>query len=92
MEKAMEKLAKMKLSAENHTKLTAFLTEGKKSGKVTSKALIEVLDAINANDEMTEQVYDLLENSGLEIDVGDVLAILTPTADDLDALEELPTE
>ena len=89
MEKAMEKLAKMNLSAENRTKLTAFLTDGKKSGKVTSKALIEILDVMDANEELTEQVYDLLENSGIEIDVGDVLEILTPAPDDL---EDLPTE
>ena len=93
MEKALEKLAKMNLSDENQKKLVALLTEGKKSGKVSSKLLIETLDAIDSSEEQTEQVYDLLEQSGIEIDVGDVLEILAPPAAvDLENLEDLPTE
>ena len=93
MEKALEKLAKMNLSDENQKKLAALLTEGKKSGKVSSKRLIETLDAIDSSEEQTEQVYDLLEQSGVEIDVGDVLEILAPPAAvDLENLEDLPTE
>ena len=93
MEKALEKLAKMNLSDENQKKLVALLTEGKKSGKVSSKLLIETLDAIDSSEEQTEQVYDLLEQSGIEIDVGDVLEILAPpAAADLENLEDLPTD
>ena len=50
MEKALEKLAKMNLSDENQKKLAALLTEGKKSGKVSSKRLIETLDAIESSE------------------------------------------
>ena len=92
MEKAMDKLAKMNLTAENRAKLTAFLTDGKKSGKVTSKALIDVLDSMDASEELTEQIYDLLETAAIEIDVGDVLEILTPPVDNMDLMEDLPTE
>ena len=94
MERAMEKLAAMKLPEEHQKKLADLLAEGKKTGKVSSKQLIETLDAIDATEEQTERFYDLLEQSGIEIDVGDVLEILNPppldTLDDLD--DELPSE
>ena len=87
MEQAMEKLAKLNLTEENQKKLADLLAEGKKSGKVSSKRLIEVLDAVDATEDQIEQYYDLLEQSGVEIDVGDVLEILTPAP-----LDDLPTE
>ena len=89
MEKALEKLAAMNLTDEHQKKLADLLAEGKKAGKVTSKSLIEVLDAVDATETQVEQIYDLLEQNGIEIDVGDVLEILTPP---MDELEELPTE
>ena len=92
MEKTKEKLASMNLSVENQAKLSAFLSTGKQSGKVTSKALIEILDALEASEALTEQIYELLESNGIEIDVGDVLEILNPVTDDPDSPEKLPTE
>ena len=89
MEKALEKLAKMNLSDENQKKLVALLTEGKKSGKVSSKLLIETLDAIDSSEEQTEQVYDLLEQSGFrnieEEQLRDARQNLMVTPRDIDA-------
>ena len=97
MEKALQALAKMGLSEENSKKLAALLAESKKTGKVSSKKLIEALDAVDASEEQTEQYYDLLENNGVEIDVGDVLEILgstpldgAPTETELQSLEDEP--
>jgi len=90
MEKAMEKLARMNLPEEHQKKLAALLTEGKKTGKVTSRSLIDCLDAMDASETQINQIYDLLEQSGIEIDVGDVLDILTPEA--LESLDAIPTE
>ena len=87
MEKVLQTLAKMGLSEENSKKLADLLAESKKTGKVSSKKLIEALDAVDASEEQTEQYYDLLENNGVEIDVGDVLEILGPTP-----LDDAPTE
>ncbi len=88
MEHAMKKLALMQLQDADRKALETLLTESKKTGKVTSKVLIETLDAMNASDEQAEQVYDLLETAGIEIDVADVLDLLAP-----DALEDmLPSE
>ncbi|MGN0978895.1 MAG: RNA polymerase sigma factor RpoD [Candidatus Avoscillospira sp.] len=97
MEKALEQLAKMELTEENRKKLTDLLVESKKTGKVSSKLLIETLDAVDATEAQTEQYYDLLEANGVEIDVADVMEILSPAGDaDLDLrLDdglELPTE
>ena len=67
---------------EMHQKLKALLEEGKKTGKVTSKQLLNTLDAINADDAKTDQVYELLEKAGIEIDVSDVVELIG-AADDL---------
>jgi len=88
MEKAREKLAAMKISEADQKTLLTLLTESKKTGKVSSKALIETLDAMSATDEQADQVYDLLEANGIEIDVADVLDLLGPEALD----DSLPTE
>ncbi len=88
MEKAMEQLAAMNLSETSQAKLQRLLTEGKAAGKVSSKQLIETLDAVQATDEQAEQFYDLLENLSIEIDVTDVLDLLTPELLDEDAPSE----
>ena len=55
MEHAMKKLSEMKLNEASHKKLLTLLTDSKKTGKVSSKLLIETLDAIAATDEQAEQ-------------------------------------
>ena len=94
MEKILEKLAQMNLSPENQTKLAQLLQDGKRTGKVSSKKLIETLDVVEATDEQTDRFYDLLEDAGVEIDVGDVLDILAveqePPLEELQSLEEEP--
>ena len=88
MEKAMEQLAKLNISEENQKKLMLLLVESKKTGKISSKQLIVTLDAMEASDEQAERFYDILEANGIEIDVTDVLEILSP-----EALEDgMPTE
>ena len=67
-------------------KLRALIETGKKEGKITSKQLLQTLDAIDADDTQTEMIYDALEKAGIEIDVSDVAEILE-AADDL-----LPTD
>ncbi len=57
-------------------RLDALLAEGRKTGKLPSRILIEALDAIDADQETTERFYDELEAAGVEIDVSDVLEVL----------------
>ena len=98
MEKVTEKLARMNLSEANQKKLLVLLTDSKKTGKVSSKLLIETLDEVDANEEQAEQFYDLLEQCGIEIDVSDVLDVLSappeddtlPTEEELQSLEDAP--
>ena len=87
MEKILQALANMGLPEESRKKLAELLVESKKTGKVSSKKLIETLDAVDATEEQTEKYYDLLEGNGVEIDVGDVLEILGPAP-----LDGAPTE
>ena len=63
-------------------KLKQLIETGKKEGKISSKQLLQTLDAIDADDKQTDQIYDALEKAGIEIDVSDVAEIL-------DAAEEL---
>ncbi len=80
--------------AENRKKLNALLEQGKKQGKISSKQLIETLDAVDADEALTEKFYDELEAAGVEIDVSDVLEVLgkaqeiTPTEEDLQSVAE----
>jgi len=94
MDKALEKLTRMNLTDENRRKLEHLLVQSKASGKVSSKQLIETLDAIDATEAQTEAYYDLLEACGVEIDVGDVLELLgpeiEPPVEELQSLEAEP--
>ena len=99
MEKAIEMLKNMNLSEENQKKFMALFAEGKQTGKISSKPLIEALDAADATEDQSEQIYDLLEANHIEIDVSDVMEMLDPVIldedglpmeADLDSLEEDP--
>ena len=94
MERILEKLAQLNMTQENQAKLVQLLQDGKKNGKVSSKQLIGTLDAVEATDEQSDRLYDLLEDEGIEIDVGDVLEILAaegePPAEELQSLEQEP--
>ena len=90
MEKALETLAQWNLTSESRQKLTQLLTESKKVGKVSSKQLVEALDAAETTEEQTEQIYDILENNGIEIDVTDVMELFA--SDSMDKPEDLPSE
>ena len=89
-----ELLAKMELTDDARTRLTALLEEAKKSGKIASKKLVETLDAADATEEQTEQFYDVLEAAGVEIDVSDVLDLIgksdleNPTLGEMQAIED----
>ena len=91
---AAELFSKMELTEENRAKLAALLEESKKTGKVASKVLVETLDAVDATEEQTEQFYDVLEASGVEIDVADVLDLIgtaeldNPTLGEMQAIED----
>ncbi len=75
--------------AEARKKLDALLEQGKKAGRVSSKQLIDTLDAIDADEATTEKFYDELETAGVEIDVSDVLEVLGRTPDAVPTEEDL---
>ena len=69
--------------------LNELLEKGKKTKKIPSKLLIDTLDSMDADEQMTDRMYDALEAAGVEIDVDDVLEIigkadaLEPSAEEL---------
>ena len=94
MGKELELLQKMDLTAENRQKLEALITEAKKTGKVSSKHLVETLDDVDATQDQTERFYDILEQAGIEIDVSDELDLIgtadmdNPTLSEMQAIED----
>ena len=77
-----------------HEKLQQLLERGKKEKRIASKDLIDALDAIDADEQQTDLIYDALEAAGVEIDVSDVVEMLTkpddmaPSDEDLQLVEE----
>ena len=70
--------------------LAQLLEKGKATKKIPSKLLIDILDAMDADEQTTDRMYDALEAAGVEIDVDDVLEIigksdlLEPSAQELE--------
>lgn len=77
-----------------HEKLQMLLEKAKESKCVASKDLIDALDAIDADEQQTDLIYDALEAAGVEIDVSDVVQMLqkpedmAPSEEDLKLVEE----
>ena len=90
----LEKIGALELPEAGQEKLAALYLESLKEKKVSSKKLIETLDAVDATEEITEKFYDILEADGIEIDVSDVLELIgkselnDPTESDLQAIED----
>lgn len=72
-----------------HEKLQQLLETAKKDKKLASKDLIDALDAIDADEQQTDMIYDALEAAGVEIDVSDVVEMLTKPDDTAPSEEEL---
>ena len=77
-----------------HEKLQLLLETARKDKKVASKDLIDALEAANADEKQTDLIYEALEAEGIEIDVVDVVELLTkpdelnPTDEELSLVEE----
>ena len=75
-------------------KLQQLLERAKKEKKISSKDLIDTLEAIDADERQTDMIYDALEAAGVDIDVSDVVELLQkpddmlPSREDLELVEE----
>ena len=84
----------MQKDVQMHEKLQQLLEMAKKDKKIASKDLIDALDSIDADERQTDMIYDALEAAGIEIDVSDVVEMLTkpddmaPSEEDLELIEE----
>lgn len=74
--------------------LQQLLESGKSSGKIPSKLLLDTLDAMDATEKDTDEMYDALEAAGIEIDVSDVAELIAksdslfPTDEEITQIEE----
>lgn len=77
-----------------HEKLQKLLEQSKNDKRIASKDLIDALDAIDADEQQTDLIYNALEAAGIEIDVSDVVEMLSkpddmvPSDEDLELIEE----
>ncbi len=84
----------MQKDVQMHEKLQQLLEMAKKDKRIASKDLIDALDSIDADERQTDMIYDALEAAGIEIDVSDVVEMLTkpddmaPSEEDLELIEE----
>ncbi len=75
-------------------KLQQLLERAKKKKIIPSKDLIDTLEAVDADEQQTNMIYDALEAAGVEIDVSDVVELLvksddvTPSEEELKLIEE----
>ena len=77
-------------------KLQELIEKGKKSGRLTSKELMEVLDNMTLEPDQLDKFYDTLENLGIDLAGEDVLPLLDddalPELEDIGELEEVTRE
>ena len=84
----------MEEKIEMHEKLVQLLEKGKEEHKIASKDLIDILDSIDADEKQTDLIYNALEEANVEIDVTDVVELLTkpddlaPSEEDIRLVEE----
>ena len=67
--------------------LKQLFEEGKKNGKIPSKLLLQALEAMDADEAQTDRIYDMLEKTGIEIDVSDLAEAISTAPEDA-----LPTD
>ena len=84
----------MEEQVQMNEKLRALLEKAKREKKIASKDLIDTLEAIDADEKQTELIYEALDEAGVEIDVSDVVELLSkpeemlPSEEDLELIEE----
>ena len=89
MTESVQKQPMQELTPEQRKKIDALMEQGKAAGKLSSKILIDTLDAMGADDELSDRIYEQLESAGIEIDISDVMDVigkpleLTPTEEEL---------
>ena len=80
----------------NEERLKELIEKGKKAGKLTSKELMDVLEALNLDAEQIDKFYDQLENLGIEATGEDYLPPIDeealPELEQLEEIEEVTEE
>ncbi len=100
--KASSKAKKTEEKAEdsgktNEEKLNEFLERAKKSGKVSSKELMGILEEMNLEPDQIDKFYDTLENNGVDVAADEDILVelpddLVPEPGELEELETMEEE
>ncbi|MCL2827737.1 MAG: RNA polymerase sigma factor RpoD [Oscillospiraceae bacterium] len=78
------------MEAANEEKLRELIEKGKKTGKLSSKEMMDVLEEISLGPDQLDKFYDTLENLGIETTGEDYLVALEDEASpDVEEIKEL---
>jgi len=78
------------IEAANEEKLRELIEKGKKTGKLSSKEMMDVLEEISLGPDQLDKFYDTLENLGIETTGEDYLVALEDEASpDVEEIKEL---
>ena len=73
-------------------KLSELLDKGKKTGKLSSRELLDVLEEMDLESEQLDKIYDAMENMGIDTAGEDYLPELVEEVPTIEEIEEIPEE
>ncbi|HJA63090.1 MAG TPA: RNA polymerase sigma factor RpoD [Candidatus Intestinimonas stercoravium] len=73
-------------------KLSELLDKGKKTGKLSSRELMDVLEEMDLESEQLDKIYDAMENMGIDTAGEDYLPELVDEVPAIEDIEEIPEE
>ena len=73
-------------------KLSELLDKGKKTGKLSSRELMDVLEEMDLESEQLDKIYDTKENMGIDMAGEDYLPELVDEVPSIEEIEEIPEE
>ena len=73
-------------------KLSELLDKGKKTGKLSSRELMDVLEEMDLESEQLDKIYDTMENMGIDMAGEDYLPELVDEVPSIEEIEEIPEE
>jgi RNA polymerase primary sigma factor len=75
------------------TVITELIDQGKRTGRLSSKELMDALDDLELDSEQIDKLYDMLESNEIELAVEDYMTELPEEMPlDMDDVEEIPPE
>ena len=92
IEAGKAELMKVVEGVQGAEKLSELLDKGKKTGKLSSRELMDVLEEMDLESEQLDKIYDAMENMGIDTAGEDYLPELVDEVPAIEDIEEIPEE